>query len=427
MIKENKKHCKLSFRIIVCLLLTLVLICGFVFFKGELSMLKSNAKINGIEAYQKTAEQIAVPNNCKIVALGEATHGNFEFQEMKLSIFKHLVNNYGVKAFALEADFGEGIFINEFIHGGSGTAKEAVSNLSFEIYHTQSFMDLIQWMRDYNETAAEKDKLSFYGFDMQNPSCNAQLLMAQCTNEEDKKAILPLASKEQLSFANPDVQAAFSAVEKIKNTVENPLAKQAAQNIMSAYDYYKEYQSNIVGASALRDYAMAQNVAWISEYENKKGNSCIFIAAHNGHVAHKGSSVLYEKNMGSHLTYKYGNAYFVIGTDYYKSVCASKGNSGWKSYRVYSEDKLAAQAKNTPNNMYYLDFSDVTEESGSLFGIIHSPMEMGNFAPGGYSLLNALYIAARPSLTRQTETPADLYDAMYFVYNASPIKVLNLN
>lgn len=56
--------------------------------------------------YARNIEDIKIPENVKIIALGEATHGNAEFQELKLDVFKIMVENYGIKAFAIEGDYG---------------------------------------------------------------------------------------------------------------------------------------------------------------------------------------------------------------------------------------------------------------------------------------------------------------------------------
>ena len=44
--------------------------------------------INEFEKYAVTVEDISIPEQAKIVALGEATHGNQEFQQLKLDVFK---------------------------------------------------------------------------------------------------------------------------------------------------------------------------------------------------------------------------------------------------------------------------------------------------------------------------------------------------
>ena len=65
---------------------------------------------------------MTVPNEALIIALGEATHGNKEFQQLRLDVFQALVEKYGVHAFALEGDFGGCEAINRYIHGADGNA-----------------------------------------------------------------------------------------------------------------------------------------------------------------------------------------------------------------------------------------------------------------------------------------------------------------
>lgn len=56
--------------------------------------------------YASTVSELNIPAQTQIAALGEATHGNAEFQRLKLDVFQVLVEKYGVRAFALEGDFG---------------------------------------------------------------------------------------------------------------------------------------------------------------------------------------------------------------------------------------------------------------------------------------------------------------------------------
>ena len=94
--------------------------------------IKAGKKISDIEDYGHSGYKIEIPDGKTIIALGEATHGNKEFQELKLSVFQHLVETTAVRSFALEADYGEGILINEFIHGNGDikNARAAVERLS---------------------------------------------------------------------------------------------------------------------------------------------------------------------------------------------------------------------------------------------------------------------------------------------------------
>ena len=68
--------------------------------------------------YAEQVEDLKIPEKTKIVALGEASHGNAEFQQLKLSVFQNLVENAGIRAFALEGDYGGCEYVNRYIHGG---------------------------------------------------------------------------------------------------------------------------------------------------------------------------------------------------------------------------------------------------------------------------------------------------------------------
>ena len=138
---------------------------------GESADAKEYAK------YAKSVSDIKVPENTRIVALGEATHGNVEFQELKLDVFKVLVENYRVRAFTLEGDFGGCEVVNRYINGGDGTARDAAEAIGFAIYRTEQMEELITWMREYNDVAPENDKLRFYGFDMQRVEYNHKYLL----------------------------------------------------------------------------------------------------------------------------------------------------------------------------------------------------------------------------------------------------------
>lgn len=124
------------------------------------------------EAFSEAAgsvSDVVIPENVKIVALGEATYGNKEFQELKLEVFKKLIEEYNCKTFALEADYGGCLIVNEYIHGAEGiTEDDVVKALAFHIYQTEEMRELIRYMEDYNKKAEPEDMSSFYGFDMQS-------------------------------------------------------------------------------------------------------------------------------------------------------------------------------------------------------------------------------------------------------------------
>ena len=119
---KNKKTRRFKIRYIVFGLLGVMALAALVFMR--FGGFGTGETVNPEEffAYAEPVETITVPESAKIIALGEATHGNAEFQQLKLEVFKQLVKKNGVRAFALEGDCGGCEQVNRYIHGGEGTA-----------------------------------------------------------------------------------------------------------------------------------------------------------------------------------------------------------------------------------------------------------------------------------------------------------------
>ena len=91
----------------------------FIYFGGFTT--GKSLDVDEFKMYAKTVDEISIPQECNIIALGEATHGNKEFQQLKLEVFKKLVEENHVRSFALEADCGGCEEVNQYIQGGDGT------------------------------------------------------------------------------------------------------------------------------------------------------------------------------------------------------------------------------------------------------------------------------------------------------------------
>lgn len=101
---DEKDHAKKRYigKIIVAFLFgaAIVAFIRYISYGG----MNSGTQVNN-EEFLKVAEEIddiAIPENVKIFALGEATHGNKEFQELKLDMFRKMVEEYNCKAFGYQ-------------------------------------------------------------------------------------------------------------------------------------------------------------------------------------------------------------------------------------------------------------------------------------------------------------------------------------
>ena len=419
--KKRKRHTGLI--VVLCMAAAIAVIAGIYsrfggFGTGNCADTEEFAK------YAASVSELTVPDEVQIVALGEATHGNKEFQQLRLDVLQVLVEKYGVRAFALEGDFGGCEAINRYIHGEGGTAAEALSATGFAIYRTEEMENLVEWMRDYNASATQGDDLRFYGFDMEQRAYTYRYLL-----EALQKANIDTADFEKMWNSEANTYADGYTVEQrtqIITAVKNQLSPDDAQAIHFADILLQnielgKYIDDSAELNAQRDRMMAENTLWILQQEQARGNSRILISGHNNHIMqceNAGTPVL-----GSLLAENLGDGYFAIGTDFYKSVCnLPKPYTGKRiTHTFYSYDPLAKASKKCGFDVSFLDFSKVPEGS-ALMEYIANSVPMGSLGEYYSILMNFV-----PRSYRVWRAPQDAYDAMIFVTDTAPIEIESLN
>lgn len=413
--KKRTRHFKIRYIIFGFLGIAILAALIFMHF-GGFSTGKS-ANVEEFAAYAQSVEKLSIAEDKKIIALGEATHGNIEFQQLKLEVFKQMVEQYGVRAFALEGDYGGCEQVNQYIHGGEGTAQEATAAIGFAIYQTDEMAELISYMREYNESALEGEDIRFYGFDMQRISYTFQALMEACLELGiETTSLQKLVEGENLS-SECNFSTQTEILTQVKSELENKSASDKTIHYADILLQYCELQTLTASdGGALRDKFMAENVQWILEQERQNGHERIFVTGHNSHVAKWGS---YD-SMGKILSKNVENGYYVIGTDFYKTRCNLPTRSPQKRTNqvFYSHDPLAKAAKLAGFDICWLDFTKVPENS-ELAGQISEYTYMGTLGESYLMIMRIL-----PQSYRMFQPPATLYDSMIFVSDASPTKIV---
>lgn len=298
----------------------------------------------------------ALPDKA-VYSVGEATHGSVEFNSAKQAVFAYLVREKGVRAFALEADFGNCLGVNDFIRNGEGSAYDCMKEQSFWVYHHPEMVYLFQWMHDYNQTAAENDKIRFYGFDMQQCTDSKTHLLAyiqgvdeafmrqvsydlnyltdgQLYNADEKRMQGFEKTLDKIEQALMDRQAEFVAATspaeyavalELLNSLRQCIALVMArpeQDLMSldveslTEEELETLAEENARTSNLRDQCMAERVQWILEHEKTYyGRDAIFITGHNAHIT-KDDAWEPVDCMGERLDTMLGKDYYAIGTDF---------------------------------------------------------------------------------------------------------------
>ena len=443
------KFLKILGKIVLTLTAFLIVCILFHFGKLKFEELQAHREIKAVQAEMKPLSAEYIPENISILSIGEAAHGCKEMQELKLSVFKEMVEKRGFTAFALEADYGECAEINRYIEGGEGSAEEMVQKFAFPIYHTKEMAELISWMREWNESAPEEKKVRFYGFDMQDPEGSYDFLKDyslshKLTTEEEFSKNLDCIKGENFSLNEKNAGEVIAFLDSLKekaekrNTADEQEAKekQASKDNQGGIDKqaFKENQDFLMelntvrqaaetwlskeDSSVLRDRDMEENVKKILEIEQKIGSGKLVISAHDGHIQKE--NPIYN-SMGVLLTKDFGEAYYAIGTDVWKVTDNIKvlGEAKRTVQSFVSIDPLAAQARFAKGKQYALYFSGITDEKSKVYQLIHTPMKMLQLGEG-YSFVMRFF----PKSYRVKSAPVQRYDGMIYLYEGKPIEIL---
>lgn len=414
----------------IVLTLTAFLIVCILFYFGKLKFeeLQAYREIKAVQTEMKPLSAEYIPKNISILSIGEAAHGCKEMQELKLSVFKEMVEKRGFTAFALEADYGECAEINRYIEGGEGSAEEMVQKFAFPIYHTKEMAELISWMREWNESAPEEKKIRFYGFDMQDPEGSYDFLKDyslshKLTTEEEFSKNLDCIKGENFSLNATNAEGVIAFLDSLKEKVE----KSSEEENKDKQDFLMELNTVRQAAetwlskedsSVLRDRDMEENVKKILEIEQKIGSGKLVISAHDGHIQKE--NPIYN-SMGVLLTKDFGEAYYAIGTDVWKVTDNIKvfGEAKRTVQSFVSIDPFAAQARFAKGKQYALYFSSITDEKSKVYQLIHTPMKMLQLGEG-YSFVMRFF----PNSYRVKSAPVQRYDSMIYLYEGNPIELL---
>ena len=362
--------------------------------------------------------------NVRLFGFGEATHYTKEFFDLKAKFFKHLVENEEVTLFMMEDIYGYSADINRFIAGGEGDARQMASKLGFTMWHNEEVMNLLQWMRNYNNGKPADKQVKFYAIDCQSAAIT-NVVIKQFINKYgiktqegigtvlDSCVILQSSNKKEHVTKLADYQ---KQLETLKTDLTNNFTPKDAVQIADLTEAF--YALTILNGYInfllkpdpdVRDKIMADNVNWIMQHYGADSKGSIW--AHNAHIAKHGSKFF---RMGIHLKAKYSDAYYSMGFSYAKGklIGMTKKNKEivWLAYdldkpvkNTYAEVFSKANAP-----LYVINFKDALQNP-AMKTFLNSNLLIMDEGSGGHY----------PGYKGKKEKLAKLYDGIIFVKDVS--------
>lgn len=270
-----------------------------------------DAVARGIEQRATTIESIApeapdadlkplerAVDGARIVGLGEAAHGLAEVTTLKHRTVRYLVEQMGFRSIAWEDDWSLGTQVDDYIQGRRDDRDALIGQMS-TAWRTQEVADVIDWLRDYNETHDTKVRFVGVEYFATRPFVydDIEAYVAEAAPHrleqarEHLQAIKPTTDDmgayvrwfyEEVENKEPYVGHAeqlydlVEAIEHGPNDDAYVLAEHGARQIRSFYTAF-----TVANNFAFRDARAAENLRWWQEHQ---GGRTIYWAA-SAHTA----------------------------------------------------------------------------------------------------------------------------------------------
>ncbi|WPC44138.1 erythromycin esterase family protein [Clostridium sp. JS66] len=131
----------------------------------------------------------------------------------------------GYRVFAIEAESGGTQIVSDYVLNGIGNAEDAVKSMKFSVWSTKEVTDMVEWIRMYNKNPEHKEKIKFYGFDMQSSSENSTRILdyikkVDNNNLSQFKEKLSCVYDQMPSLSNEKLNDVNKDTEELKNIFE---------------------------------------------------------------------------------------------------------------------------------------------------------------------------------------------------------------
>jgi erythromycin esterase-like protein len=343
---------------------------------------------------------IEIVANKRFVLIGEASHGTHEFYRERARITRHLIEECGFTAVAVEADWPDAYRVNRYVLGlsGDGDANSALSDFRrfpAWMWRNTDVQSFIQWLKARNDTQASPAlKARFYGLDLYSLRASMEAVVEYLDRIDPDEAARARGRYSCFDHIGANGQAygyalAYERAIPCENEVVTQLielrrkaegylrrdgwvaddeyfyAEQNALLVRDAEEYYQQMYRAEVSSWNLRDRHMAATLDALAEHlDHQFGHARIVVWEHNSHIGDARCTEMGDRgelNVGQLARQRYGGDCALIGfTTYDGTVTASSewgGPSERKRVRPALTDSHESFLHTANANRFWLDLT----------------------------------------------------------------------
>jgi erythromycin esterase-like protein len=295
---------------------------------------------------------------CRLVLIGEASHGTHDFYRERALITKRLIEEKGFNAIAIEGDWPDASRVYRFVRGDNEDANARVALGNFLRFPAWMWRNLdvlafVDWLYQFNQSFARQQRVGFYGLDLYSLHASIQAVLDYMDKVDPEGAQRARYRYACFDHFGEDTQAygyaaSFGLTKDCEDEVVAQLvelrrrsadlasrdgraepedylfAEQNARLVQNAERYYRAMFGGRAESWNIRDEHMSETLAWLRQ---NWPEAKIVVWAHNSHLGDARAtemSALGEHNVGQLMRERFGEDVFLIGfTTYSGEVTAA--------------------------------------------------------------------------------------------------------
>ena len=248
--------------------------------------------------------------SCRVVLLGEATHGTAEFYRARAAITRRLVENHGFTLVAVEADWPDAAAIDRHVRHRPprAGAEPPFQRFPTWMWRNTEVAALIDWVRAHNERRTDAaHQVGFYGLDLYNMSGSIAAVLDYLDKVDPQAArvarerysCLTPWQKDPSTYGRAVLSAGYekceqAVVAQCRDLLLRKLdyaaqdgesfldAAQNARLVASAERYYRVMYYGGPESWNLRDTHMFETLSHLLEAHGPRSKAIVW--AHNSHI-----------------------------------------------------------------------------------------------------------------------------------------------
>ncbi len=363
----------------------------------------------------------------RVLALGEATHGQHESFERKRALTMHLVRHASVRLVAYEASSSRALATDAYVSGASDDLAAAMSGLGMLVWQIEENAAFLQDLRTWNLAADHDDRVRFVGVDVQDPDAASKRIGTLLGG--DDALVKRLA--DWSARIEPAIQKLWAgdaseyhalAAEVVELDAEVRAAAEARGHAVPELD---KRLGELRRALAMhhspggRDRAMAEML--LDELVTLPDGERAVVWAHNGHVTRGPLRYMQvdETGIGGHCAASIGDAYYALGFAFGEGAFQANAKGaddrfGFRTYALSSapEGSLEAVLRDACDGDFLLDLRGAPR-SGPVAEWLASGHGQRWF--GGYGVPDDCDATTRDAASLVPTFPRVDYDGLLFL------------